>query len=140
MLNNTTLEKILGSVLLIAGLSLIGAGLYLGVNIFFKAQPPPEIFKPIVTETAKTSAECPQPAPVDINALRPEDIQKLIGGGSMLSPELIKSIIPPEMFNYTSRLMNLTVFSLFLWLLITAGAKIASLGVALVKSNSDIKF
>lgn len=147
MIANTTIEKILGSLLLITGLGIIGASLYLGINVFIKAQNPPEIFKPAYiapdeTETpAKTPAGTPAPAlPQDLSKLTPADLQKLAGGGNAITPELIKAIIPPEMFNYTSKFMNLSVFSIFLWVLITAGAKIASLGVALVKSNSDVKF
>ena len=141
-MNNTTVEKILGSALLLIGLAIIGYSLYLGVNVFVKAQDPPEIFKPPVaatnlapTEPAKTSI----PIPKNINEINPADLQKMISSNSV-SPELIKSIIPPEMFNYTSRLMNLSVYGIFLWILITAGSKIASLGVALVKSNADVKF
>lgn len=141
-MNNIIVEKILGFVLLIAGLSIIGASLYLGFNTFVKAQNPPEIFKPPVAATDAASAPSASPAapaPKNLNEINPADLQKMIVS-SAISPEMIKSIIPPEMFSYTSRMMNLTVFSIFLWVLITAGAKIASLGVALIKSNSDIKF
>lgn len=141
-MNNTVIEKILGSILLLIGLSIIGASLYLGINIFIKAQDPPEIFKPAAVATAP--AETPSKnsntsMPKNLNEINPDEIQKMISG-NLISPEMIKSIIPPEMFGYAPRLMNLSVFSIFLWVLITAGAKIASLGVALIKSNSDIKF
>lgn len=141
-MNNTLVEKILGFVLLIAGLSIIGVSLYLGVNTFVKAEAPPEIFKPPVIETNSVqapSASAAAPIPKNINEINPADLQKMVNNNS-ISPELIKSIIPPEMFTYTTRMMNLTVFSIFLWVLITAGAKIASLGVALIKSNADVKF
>lgn len=142
-MNNTIVEKILGFVLLAAGLSIIGASLYLGYNTFIKAQDPPEIFKPsvvsvadpAVTPTATPSA----PLPKNLNEINPADLQKM-AGNNLITPEMLKSIIPPEMFSYTYRMLNLTVFSIFLWVLITAGAKVASLGVALIKSNSDIKF
>lgn len=146
MLANTTIEKILGSVLLLAGLAIIGASLYLGINIFIKAQNPPEIFKPVIvaTDAPITSTQTPAPAlPQNLSQLTPADIQKLVNGGNsanMISSELIKSIIPPEMFNYTSKFMNLSVFSIFLWVLIIAGTKISSLGIALIKSNADVKF
>lgn len=139
-MNNTAVEKILGSILLLIGLSIIGAGLYLGINIFIKAQAPPEIFKPIAaSDTAIIPANPAQNLPKNINEINPAELQKMIGG-NLINPEMIKSIIPPEIFNYTPKLMNLTVFSIFLWVLITAGAKVASLGVALIKSNSDVKF
>lgn len=140
-MNNTIVEKLLGFILLVVGLAIIGTSLYFGVNVFVKAQDPPEIFKPPVITTNPATAPAAnntQTAPKNLNEINPADIQKMISGNS-ITPEMLKSIIPPEMFTYTSRLMNLTVYSLFLWVLITAGSKIASLGVALVKSNADVK-
>ncbi len=141
-MTNAATEKILGSILLLIGLSIIGYSLYLGINVFINAQDPPEIFKPVAVETS--SAEPPSkninaPMPKNLSEINPNELQKMVSD-NLISPEMIKAIIPPEMFNYAPRMMNLTVFSMFLWLLITAGAKIASLGAALIKSNSDIKF
>lgn len=141
-MSNTAIEKILGSILLLIGLSIIGASIYLGINIFINAQAPPEIFKPAGVETNPAESQSKNssaPVQKNLNEISPDEIQKMVSG-NLISPEMIKSIIPPEMFNYAPRLMNLSVFSIFLWVLITAGAKIASLGVALIKSNSDIKF
>lgn len=139
---NAAIEKTLGIILLIAGLVLIGASLYLGINTFVKTQDPPEIFKPVTVETAPaaTPAGSPNAAiPKNANEINPNDLQKLINNNAV-SPEMIKAIIPPELFNYIPKMLNLSVFSLFLWILITAGARIGSLGIALIKSNSDIKF
>ncbi|MBU3925093.1 hypothetical protein KKB43_00655 [Patescibacteria group bacterium] len=141
-MTNAAIEKILGSILLLIGLAIIGSSIYLGINIFIKVQDPPEIFKPVAVETAPAeppSKNSSAPMPKNLNEINPDELQKMVSD-NLISPEIIKAIIPPEMFNYTSRMMNLTVFSIFLWVLITAGAKIASLGVALIKSNSDIKF
>lgn len=136
-------EKILGTILLLAGLAVISYSLYLGMNIFIKGQNPPEIFKPMDISAApsKVPANNPgNPPPNSLNGanLNPADLQKLITN-NLLSPEMIRSIIPPEMFSYASRILNLSVFTLFLWVLITAGAKISSLGIALIKTNSSVK-
>lgn len=140
-MENTAMEKTLGTFLLFLGLSIIGYSLYLGINVFVNAQAPPEVFKPvaIATNPAAPPAKTPDvPIPQNLNGINPAEIQKMISN-NLISPEMIKSIIPPEMFGYTTRLMNLSIFSIFLWVLITAGAKIASLGISLIKTNSNIK-
>lgn len=131
-------EKILGSILLFLGLAIIGYALFLGVKVFINGQEPPEIFKPVAV--AVTSAQPPpnNSVPKNLNEVNPADLQKMISN-NLLTPEMIKSIIPPEMFSYATRLMNFSVFSLFLWVLITAGAKVSSLGIALIKTNSAVK-
>lgn len=134
-------EKILGSILLFLGLAIIGYALFLGVRVFVNGQEPPEIFKPIavVTNPVETpAANSSAPTPKNLNEIDPADLQKMIGS-NLLTPEMIKSIIPPETFGYATRLMNFSVFSLFLWVLITAGAKVSSLGIALIKTNSAVK-
>jgi len=134
-------EKTLGSVLLFAGLAIIGYTIYSGVSVFLKAQAPPEIFKPI--ENAKPAEPGSAPVntskelPKNINEINPADLQKMLAGN--LNPETMKSIIPPEIFNYAPRLMNYSVYSLFLWVLIIAGGKVSGLGVSLIKTNSVIK-
>lgn len=145
-------EKAIGSVLLVAGLAIIGYSLYTGMNIFVKGQNPPEIFKTVevdrtaddsvnpADDQAKKAVEntAPSQLPKNLNEMNPDDLTKMVTNS--LSPEIVKSMIPPEMFNYIPRLLNLSVFSIFLWVLILAGTKIASLGVALVKTNADLKF
>lgn len=134
-------EKILGSILLFLGLAIIGYALFLGVRVFVNGQEPPEIFKPIAvisTASKESPSIPPKNLPVNINEINQDDLQKMIGG-NLLTPEMIRSIIPPEMFGYATRLMNFSVFSLFLWVLITAGAKVSSLGIALIKTNSAVK-
>lgn len=134
-------EKTVGSILLVAGLAIIGYSLYSGVNVFVKSQEPPEIFKPIeAAKPAESSSASVDPAkelPKNINEINPADLQKMISGN--VSPEIIKSIIPPEIFGYAPRFMNYSVFSIFLWILMMAGGKISALGVSLIKTNSIIK-
>lgn len=142
-------EKAVGSVLLIAGLAIIGYSLNSGINIFIKGQNPPEIFKPIESakptdsnSAANASAQNPaKELPKNVNEINPADLQKMLSGAAgAISPEMIKSVIPPEIFNYAPRLMNYSVFSLFLWVLIIAGGKVSGLGISLIKTNSIIKF
>jgi hypothetical protein len=140
-MEKTSYEKITGTILLIAGLTVIGYSIQLGINVFIKAQNPPEVFRQTDVSPAplKNIAENPaKSAPKNLNDINPADMQKMIAD-NLLSPETIKSIIPQEIFSYIPRVLNLTVFTLFLWVLITAGAKISSLGIALIKTNSNIK-
>ncbi len=139
-------EKFLGSILLIAGISIIGFSIFSGVNVFLRTQSPPEIFKPIEpakpensTGTTNTSAQSPaKELPKNIAEINPADLQKMLAGN--ITPEAIKSVIPPEIFGYAPRLMNYSVYSIFLWVLILAGGKISALGISLIKTNSIIKF
>lgn len=140
-MNNIVIEKISGFILLFIGLLIIGSSLHQGMNIYVYAEEPPEIFKPLAAavDPAATASKNPNTSiPKNLNEINPNDIQRMLSGNA-ISPEMIKSIIPPELFSYTSRMMNLTVFSLFLWVLITAGAKVSALGISLIKINSNIK-
>lgn len=140
-MENTAKEKILGLVLLIAGLSIIGYSLQSGINVFIKTQDPPEIIKNagVKNESIQTSPKSSiAPLPKNLSEINPQDLQKL-DIGSLINPEMMKSIIPPELFGNASRLMNLSIFSIFLWVLIIAGTKVASLGISLIKTNSNIK-
>lgn len=139
-INMEIYEKIVGSALLIVGLAIIGYSLISGINVFIKAQNPPEIFKPI--DSAKSADSNPaqnqaKELPKNINEINPADLQKMVSGS--ISPEMLKSIIPPEIFSYAPRLMNYSVFSIFLWVLIIAGGKVSALGISLIKTNSVIK-
>lgn len=132
-------EKTVGSVLLVAGLAIIGYSINSGINVFLKAQNPPEIFKPIesVKPIDSTKQDPAKELPKNINEINPADLQKMLSGN--INPEMIKSIIPPEIFSYAPRLMNYSMFSIFLWFLIVAGGKISGLGISLIKINSAIK-
>lgn len=141
-----TYEKSVGSILLIAGLAIIGYSIYSGINVFLKAQNPPEIFKQIdfnksadfASAAAKNSPEdMAKLLPKNITEINPADLQKMLSGN--INPEMIKSIIPQEIFGYAPRLMNYSVFSIFLWVLIIAGGKVSALGISLIKTNSIIK-
>ncbi len=135
------MEKTLGLILLFIGLAIIGYSLYLGINIFINAQDPPEIIKSanIADAPAQTQPDsAPAPLAKNISEINPNNLQQMLSN-NLITPEMLKSTIPPEMFANASKLMNLSIFSIFLWVLITAGAKISSLGIALIKTNSSIK-
>lgn len=134
-------EKILGALLLFLGLSIIAYSLYMGINVFIKAQDPPEIFKPIAANVApvKNDAKNAENSlPKNLSEINPADLRK-VAAGNIFSPDALKAIIPPEIFLYSYRIMNFTVFSMFLWLMIIAGGKVSFLGIALIKTKSDIK-
>lgn len=130
-------EKAAGSVLLIAGLAIIGYSIYSGINVFLKAQNPPEIFKPIDFSKTADSSSAAKELPKNITEINPADLQKMLSEN--INPEMIKSIIPPEIFSYAPRLMNYSAFSIFLWVLIIAGGKVSALGISLIKTNSIMK-
>ena len=140
-----TYEKVVGGVLLVAGLAIIGYSIYSGVNVFLKTQAPPEIFKPIEaaepvdpnSATSDLKSNVSKDLQKNIPEVNSADLQKIFAGN--LNPETIKSIIPPEIFNYAPRLMNYSVYSLFLWVLVIAGGKVSALGISLIKTNSIIK-
>lgn len=140
-MESSSYEKITGTILLIVGLAVIGYSIQLGINVFINAKNPPEVFRQVDTSSIplKNSSEnSAKLAPKNLSDINPADMQKIITD-NLLSPEMIKSIIPQEMFSYIPRVLNLSVFTLFLWVLITAGAKISSLGIALIKTSSNIK-
>lgn len=140
-MDSATYEKAIGTLLLIAGLAVIAYSINLGVNAFIKGQNPPEIFKQadLSADLPKSTASASEKSlPKNLNEMNPEDLQKLISD-NIMTPEAMRSIIPPEMFSYVPRMLNLSVLSIFLWILIVAGAKVSSLGIALIKINTAVK-
>lgn len=138
-------EKAVGTVLLVAGLAIIGYGLNSVINVFVKAQSPPEIFKSIETakppETNSVAATSAKELPKNISEINPAELQKMISGNGSngISPDMIRLLIPQEIFDYAPRLANYTVFSIFIWILFMAGGKVSALGISLIKTNSVIK-
>lgn len=132
-------EKFIGTILLLAGLLIIGQGIKLGADIFLSGKNPPEIFKPIELAPAKNPQDAlSKSLPANLNAVNPDDLQKMIMD-NVLGSGALNSIIPPEMFNYLPKMLNLSALGIFLWILIIAGAKISSLGIALIKTSTSVK-
>lgn len=132
-------EKLIGTILLLAGLLIIGQGIKLGADIFLSGKNPPEIFKPIEIAPAKNPQDAlSKSLPANLSGVNPADLQKMIMD-NLLGSGSLNSIIPPEMFNYFPKMLNLSALGIFLWILIIAGAKVSSLGIVLIKTSSNIK-
>lgn len=132
-------EKLIGTILLLAGLLIIGQGIKLGADIFLSGKNPPEIFKPIEAASLKSPQNnLTKSLPTNLAGVNPDDLQKMIAD-NVLGSGALSSIIPPEMFNYFPKMLNLSALGIFLWILIIAGAKVSSLGIVLIKTSSNIK-
>lgn len=102
-------EKIIGYILLFIGLGIILFSIVSAFSVFTGSKRPPELFK-----LEKSS----QPVSV--------------GGVEIPSME----IIPVDYLNLSG---NLMFYLLFMWLLISAGGKIASIGVSMIKEIKILK-
>lgn len=109
--------KIFGWVLLIAGVLIIVWTLYSSYNIFTAKAQAPEFFKIEKAVPAQNSKAGSQ----DIQA----QMEKMIG-------EQLKGILPVDTL---PQLLNLTVWSMLAFILITGGGQISSLGIKLIKKQ-----
>lgn len=109
-----SIERILGFSILLIGILIIGAVLYASFGIFTGKTSPPEIFSttPVQQQAKQTSG--------GIEA----QLQNVIG-------EQFENIIP---VGTIPQLLNLSVWSMFVGLVIFAGAQVASLGIKLLKA------
>ena len=105
-------ERIIGVVLLIAGLGLIAYTLFLSFTFFTGQVLPPEIFN--IEETGLQ---------VSLENISPENFQDAI-------PQLLESLLPQDTF---PQMLNLVIWSVFAGVLIFAGAQIAGLVIRLMK-------
>lgn len=106
-------ERILGIILLVAGLGVIGYTLFLSFDFFTGQAEPPEVFvieRPVVQE---------QTSPKSIEEAIPQ-----------LLESQLQNILPLDSL---PRMLNLAVWSVFAGILIFAGTQIASLGIKLMK-------
>lgn len=106
-------RKFFGWILLFLGLAMIFYALYSSFNIFTAQTPAPEIF----------SAEEKEEATLGGSQILQDQIEKIIR-------EQLKEILPK---NSLSILLNLIAWSIFVGILIFAGAQISSLGIKLLK-------
>lgn len=106
-------NKIIGYVLLVAGVLLISMTLYHSYNIFTGISQPPLIFK---TEAAEQSRKTESGSIV-------QDLQNQIAGGIA---KQISQAIPSDSI---SKALNLFSWSTFAWLIVFAGAQISGLGI-----------
>jgi len=106
------IKKILGFILLFAGLILIAYTVYSSFNIFTAKAAPPEVFK---TEEQTSQA-------IGGQGIEGQ-IQEIIG-------EQLKGILSVDSLPI---LLNLISWSVFAGILIFAGAQVSSLGIKLIK-------
>jgi len=104
--------KILGIVLLAAGIILIGWTLISSFNVFTGKSPAPQIFE--AEEIVKTGGGAQ-----DIQA----QVEQMIG-------EQLKGILPVDSI---PQILNLTVWSMLAFVLIFGGTQISGLGIKLIK-------
>jgi len=110
-------KKIIGWVLLVAGLIILFSDLYSSFNIFTAKTLPPSVFK----ETASSNSAVNSSQTI----LSQQDLQKIMS-------DQISKIIPQD---YIFRLMNLISWSIFAGILVLIGGKISSIGISMLKEK-----
>ncbi len=113
-------EKIIGYLLLIVGLGIIVFSIYYAFNVFTGKTLPPEIFK----IEKKQESQLPSKGQTPLNQA---EIQKEIDNALQ---EKIGEILPAE---FITKLFNVVAFSVFIGILVFAGAQISGLGIDLIK-------
>ena len=115
-------NKVFGAILLALGLLIILWGLYSSYNIFKGNAVLPQVFR-----SDEIIIEEPLGEVGDSQGLTPEKIQEDME--EVLQNQLAK-IFPPGVF---LKLLNLISWSIFAWILIFGGGKIATLGIRMLK-------
>ncbi|MEA3452829.1 MAG: hypothetical protein U9Q96_00640 [Patescibacteria group bacterium] len=115
-------NKIFGGILLILGILIILWGLYSSYSIFKGNAILPEVFKSSEIAEVETSTN-----KSDSINLTPEEIQKNMEDAV---GEQLAKMFPAGVF---LKLLNLISWSIFAWILITGGGKIAFLGIKMLK-------
>ena len=111
----TFLNKIIGYILLIAGLALIVFAVFQSYGIFTGKALPPVIFK--VSSFQGASQKSTEPS--DLQGQLQNVVNQQIG-----------QVLPPEIL---PKIFNLAAWSFLAFILIFAGGTIASIGVKLIK-------
>lgn len=117
------IKKIIGWLLLAAGVSAIVWGTWQSYQIFTNKAPSPDIFKLGV----ETGTALPQKAAQTQDEFIGQQMQQLL-------QEQLGKMIPTDT---VAKLLNLTVWSLFVGILILAAGKIATIGIQLLNSKTD---
>ena len=118
------MEKIIGWLIFFLGLGLILYSLYYSFKVFTGTQNPPDFFasfeKPISETSSSTTTQKINKNPEQmIN----ENIQNTIKNE-------LSRLLPQDAIN---KILNLSVFSIFILIIMTGGSKIASLGISFLK-------
>ena len=119
------MKKVFGWFLLIIGVLIIFWGIYSSFEIFTAKRSVPEIFK--VPTSQEVSIE--EKTAKDLQAEMQQQMQQVIR-------EELGKIIPP---GFLPKLFNLISWSIFIWILVFAGGKLAWLGIQLLKSTKIVK-
>jgi len=114
------IAKIVGWILLIAGVLVIVWTLYASYNIFTGKAVVPEIFQ-------LTAKESQAPATQGKIPTSPADIQEEMG--KMISEQL-GGFLPTDML---PKLLNLAVWSMLAFILVFGGTQLSSLGIKLLR-------
>jgi len=109
--------NILGWILLFAGLALIGWTLFHSYNIFTAKSQPPAFF----TIEQKASNPTGKINSQDIQA----QLEKMIG-------EQLKGLLPA---NTLPNILNLTIWSMLAFILISGGGQISGIGIKLIQKK-----
>ena len=109
-------SKIIGWLVFFSGLLIISLTLWYSYNIFTAKIPLPEFFQ-MPQETKSIS----EPGAQDVQA----QLQKAMG-------EQLKGLIPAD---FISKTLNLTIWSMLAFILMSGGSKISDLGIKLIKEQ-----
>jgi len=139
-------NKLAGWALLVLGLAVIFWGIYSSHAIFTGKTKPPEIFTvPAASESVQNSQNAGNGSgkvdkidPAKLQNLNPADLANLQNQQqaevqAMLENSIgqqFEKLIPADLI---SKLMNLSSWSIFAFIIIYAGSKISSLGIKLLK-------
>jgi len=110
------LKKIIGWILLLAGLMIIVWSLYSSYTIFSAKKPAPELFK--MEEKGSSPVQ---------EAVSPEDMQQEV---EKMVKEQIGEMIPAE---FLSKILNLVSWAVLAGILVFGGSQMASVGIKLLK-------
>jgi len=119
-------KKILGWILLVAGLFIIFWILYSTYNIFTGKTQAPEIFK--AEEKKQILSEEEDKTSFSFQEETQEEMKKMV-------EEQIKEMVPSE---FMSKILNLISWSILAGILIFGGSKISGIGIRLIKESSKI--
>lgn len=124
---NAIYNKIIGYILLAAGLGMIFWGVFSAYGIYNGQNPAPEIFK-IENKNTPVSSDNQK---LNINSNNPGEIQSQMQQaiGNEIGTQL-KEALP---LDFLPKMMNLASWSIFIGILIFAGSQVSSLGIKLLK-------
>ena len=141
---DTTSNKIIGCLLLIVGLVVIFWSMYASYNIFTAKKEAPKVFSynsegVIDLDSKDENVEnagvinIDKSKLTDPNYLKNLEAEQKAQAESMIKDQIsgqLKEIIPEE---FILKLLNLSSWSIFVFILIFAGSKISGLGIKLMK-------